>query len=155
MTAIDSAIQSAISPIVTDAGLFLEALQISSAGKHRIIRVLVDHMDPDTPLSLDEVTAVTKPISARLDELPELGERSFTLEVSSPGVDFPLTLPRHWAKNKGRLVAFTSKSGQKVTGRIIAASTDSGSVIIESKKGEQHEYQLKEIGQANIEIEFK
>ena len=102
MTAIDSAIQSAISPIVTDAGLFLEALQISSAGKHRIIRVLVDHMDPDTQLSLDEVTAVTKPISARLDELPELGERSFTLEVSSPGVDFPLTLPRHWAKNKGQ-----------------------------------------------------
>ena len=56
MTAIDSAIQSAITPIVTDAGLFLEALQISSAGKHRIIRVLVDHMDPDTRLSLDEVT---------------------------------------------------------------------------------------------------
>ena len=153
MTSVESAIREAISPLITEANLFLEALQISTAGKHRLIRILVDRLDPQTPLSLDEVTAITKPISERIDSLTELGERPFTLEVSSPGVDFPLTLPRHWAKNVGRLVIVTLKSGEQATGRI--SSADEEGATIESKKGVAQKVLLAEIAQANIEIEFK
>lgn len=153
MTTVEGAIRDAISPLVAEADLFLEALQISSAGKHRLIRILVDRLDPQTPLSLDEVTAITKPISARLDELTELGERPFTLEVSSPGVDFPLTLPRHWTKNIGRLVSCALKSGEQLTGRII--DSDSAGATIESKKGVKQKLAFDEISRAQIEIEFK
>ncbi len=153
MTAIDDAIREAITPIVSEANLFLEALQITTAGKHRVIRILVDSLDPKDRLSLDEVTSVTKPISAALDALEILGEKSFTLEVSSPGVDFPLTLPRHWRKNEGRLVSLVLKTGAKASGRI--QSSDDQSVRIESKKGDVVQVQLEEITRAQVEIEFK
>ena len=153
MTALDSAIKEAIAPIIAEANLFLEALQISTAGKHRIIRILVDHQEPGKGLSLDEVTAVTKPISAELDSLAALGERPFTLEVSSPGVDFPLSLPRHWVKNRGRLATITLQSGTDLTGRII--ESDDEHVKIESKKGEISEHRYADIARANIEVEFK
>ena len=150
MSIIDSAVRSAIEPIITAKNFFLEDLHISTAGKHRIIRVLVDG---ENRLSLDEVTAITKPISEKLDEVAELGERPFTLEVSSPGVDFPLTLPRHWRKNQGRLVAIKTKSGEKISGRITEASESA--ITIEMKAGNFQELSLNEIAEANIEIEFK
>lgn len=153
MTSVDSAIKEAIAPIVAAANLYLEGIQISSAGKHRVIRVLVDHIDTQLPLSLDEVTAVTKPISATLDELAILGERPFTLEVSSPGVDFPLKLPRHWKRNQGRLVALLLKSGEQVMGRIIGS--DDVTASIEITPGTTVEVLLSDIAQANIEVEFK
>lgn len=150
MISVESAIIDAIAPAISAQNLFLEALHVATAGKHRIIRILVDG---EKPLSLDEVTAITKPISEILDSVTELGERPFTLEVSSPGVDFPLTLPRHWRKNQGRLVAFTANGEEKISGRI-TESTDSA-VTIEQKKGGAREFALKDITNANIEIEFK
>ena len=153
MSASDDAIRVAITPIVSEANLFLEALQITTAGKHRVIRILVDSLDPKKSLSLDEVTAVTKPISTALDLITVLGDAPFTLEVSSPGVDFPLTLPRHWLKNRGRLVTLDKKTREKVSGRII--DSDETSVRIESKKGHVTELDFSEITRAHVEIEFK
>ena len=153
MSAINIAVKEAIEPILAQAELFLEDLHISTAGKHRVIRVLIDPINPGTPLSLDDVTAVTKPISARLDSLVELGERPFTLEVSSPGIDFPLTLPRHWAKNKTRLVTITRTSGEKLSGRIIAS--DEHGATLELNKGVIENVPFASVDQAHIEIEFK
>ena len=150
MTSVESAIRDAIEPAISAKNLFLEALQVSTAGKHRVIRVLVDG---DKPLSLDEVTAITKPISEALDSVTQLGERSFTLEVSSPGVDFPLTLPRHWRKNKGRLVTFTIEGSEKISGRITDSTEEK--VTLEMRKEGAREFSLKDIKNANIEIEFK
>lgn len=150
MTSVESAIRAAIEPAIIAKNLFLETLQVSTAGKHRVIRVLVDG---DNPLSLDEVTAITKPISDALDSVTELGERPFTLEVSSPGVDIPLTLPRHWRKNRGRLVSFTIADDTKISGRI-THSTDEKVTLDLAKEGER-EFALTEIKNANIEIEFK
>jgi ribosome maturation factor RimP len=155
MSSVDSAIRGAITPIILEADLFLEALQISSAGKHRVIRILVDRRDPRIPLSLDEVTAVTKPISASLDSLSALGEHPFTLEVSSPGVDFPLSLPRHWVKNQNRLAAITLKTGEKYIGRITSSDETSATITIEGKKVETRTVAFEDISHANIEIEFK
>lgn len=153
MSSIDSAITEAIAPIVAAANLYLEGIHIASAGKHRVIRVLVDRIDTQAPLSLDEVTAVTKPISTCLDELVALGERPFTLEVSSPGVDFPLTLARHWMRNQGRLATITLNSGEQMMGRIVAS--DESSASIEIKPGTTIRILLANVARANIEVEFK
>lgn len=158
-SSLESAIKDAISPIVAEAGFFLEALQISTAGKHRLIRVLVDRLEPTSPLSLDEVTSITKPISASLDELSILGERAFTLEVSSPGVDFPLSLPRHWAKNQNRLVDCALRSGEALRGRIASSDNESVTLTVkDSRRGMKEEISRKvrfdEIAHANVEIEF-
>ena len=105
----------AITPAIEAAGCYLEEVTLTPAGKRKIMTVIVDG---DTNLSLDQVTAVTKEISAIVEELPALGDTPFTLEVTSPGVDRPLILPRHWRKNHGRLIQATLHDGTTASGRI-------------------------------------
>jgi ribosome maturation factor RimP len=138
-------IAAALAPIIEASGNFLEDLTITSAGKHRILTVVVDS---EKHLTLDEVTAVTKSLSEVVENLSEIGDLPFTLEVTSPGVDRPLTLPRHWRKNVGRLINITLNDESKVNGRI-GESTDSNVQIDESK------INFADIKRATIEIEFK
>ena len=93
-----------IEPAVTEAGFFLEEVQLTSAGSHRVVTCIVDGQ---SPLNLDQVTVVSRLISELLDNATFMDETPFTLEVTSPGVDRPLTLPRHWTKNLTRLVKVT------------------------------------------------
>ena len=53
-----------------------------------------------------------------------MGEQPYTLEVTSPGTDRPLTQPRHWRRNQGRLVKATLADRRTVTGRITDSDDD-------------------------------
>jgi len=134
-----------LTPLVERADALIEDLSVTAAGKRRVVTVLVDH--EERPLTLDEVTALSRLISERLDSLTLLGDAPFTLEVSSPGVDRPLTKPRHWRKNVGRLVKVVLSDGNVISGRI--SSFDQDPVI------DEKEVPLTEIKRATIEIEFK
>ena len=123
-------ITDAITPVVESAGYFLEDVHVASPGNRRIVTVVVDGT---VSLNLDEVTVITKEISAILDVSEFLGETPFTLEVSSPGVDRPLTLPRHWQKNLTRLVRSVMVNGEVITGRVDAIHDESVCVIVEGK----------------------
>ena len=105
-----------LNPLVESADALIEDLSVTLAGKRRMVTVLVDH--EDRSLTLDEVTALSRLISEHLDSLAVVGDAPFTLEVSSPGVDRPLTKERHWRKNIGRLVSITTTSGAVIKGRI-------------------------------------
>lgn len=91
-----------LEPAVTALGLDLEGVRVTSAGRRRLVRVVVDG---DGGVSLDDIEQVSREISAVLDQAGAMGEAPYTLEVSSPGVDRPLTEPRHWRRAAGRLVA--------------------------------------------------
>jgi len=138
-------ISAAIRPIIEATGNYLEELTITSAGKVKILTVIVDS---DAHLNLDQVTAVTKEISLVIEELPVLGDTAFTLEVTSPGLDRPLTKPRHWRKNLDRLVKITMTSGQVIEGRIGAATETS--VLVD-----ENTVSFEDIKRAVLEIEFK
>ncbi|CAN2235481.1 ribosome maturation protein RimP [actinobacterium SCGC AAA044-D11] len=138
-------ISAAIRPIIEATGNYLEELTITTAGKVKILTVIVDS---DAHLNLDQVTAVTKEISQVIEELPALGETAFTLEVTSPGLDRPLTKPRHWRKNLDRLVKITMTSGQVIEGRIGAATETS--VLVD-----ENTVSFEDIKRAVLEIEFK
>ena len=90
-----------LAPVVRAAGLDLESVRIGSAGRRRLLRVVVD---ADGGVSLDDIALVSREASTRLDDTGAMGEAPYTLEVSSPGVDRPLTQPRHWRRATGRLV---------------------------------------------------
>ncbi len=135
----------AITPAITSHECFLEEVTLTPAGKRRIMTVIVDS---ESHLSLDQVTAVSKDVSEIVENLPALGDLPFTLEVTSPGVDRPLTVPRHWRKNKGRLVKVTLENGELFTGRIGSSSETSVEI------GEK-EIAFEAISKAMIEIEFK
>ena len=79
----------------------LESVKVTTAGRRRLLRVVVDS---DRGVSLDDAALASRELSAKLDASDVMGDMPYTLEVSSPGVDRPLTQPRHWQRAVGRLV---------------------------------------------------
>ena len=141
-----------ISPAVTEAGFFLEEVQIASPGSHRIVTCVVDGQ---TPLNLDQVTVASRLISELLDSADFMGETPFTLEVTSPGVDRPLTQPRHWTKNLTRLIKVTLNDGTITTGRLTEFN-EINATLVENIKGrlKEHTVVFADIKRAVVEIEF-
>jgi ribosome maturation factor RimP len=150
--AVTDQIAQLVTPAVEAQGFFLEEVLLVSPGKHRIITCIVDG---DTSLNMDQVTAVSRAISELLDEAPFMGEAAFTLEVTSPGVDRPLTKPRHFAKNVDRLLKVTRTDGEVITGRI-TANTDADVTLLVTEKKESKETVIAfaDIKRATVEIEF-
>jgi len=138
-----------LNPVVSRAGFVLEDVTVTPVGKRRLVSVVIDRENSNP--SLDEVTVVSKEISVILDTYSQMGEMPFTLEVTTPGVDRPLTLPRHWKKNVGRLVKITPKQGDKFIGRISEVSENQ--VKLELEK-ELLAVDLGDVSRAQIEVEF-
>lgn len=149
--ALKESIADLIRPAVESAGFFLEDVFTSNPGNHRIVTCMVDGLKP---LSLDEVTLVSREISVLLDESPLLTE-AFTLEVTSPGIERPITLPRHWTKNLTRIVKVVLKDETEVSGRLTEFD-EVRAILIENIKGRMktHEVIFADIKKANVEIEF-
>ena len=144
----DKRLAELIEPVVAAAGMDLEAVRMSVAGKRRLLRIVVDG---DGGVSLDDAADVSREISAMLDEVNALGEVAYTLEVSSPGVDRPLTEPRHWRRAVGRLVKVKVTGEGTVEGRILAADADG--VTLDLAGGERR-FGQGELGAGAIQIEF-
>ena len=130
-------------------GLDLESVELSKAGKRSVLRVAVDK---DGGVDLDDIAAATREVSRLLDESDVMGGGSYTLEVSSPGVDRPLTLPRHWRRNASRLVKVTLTDGDEVTGRIMAADDDGAELDVD---GNRRRIEFADVSKARIQIEFR
>ena len=144
-----SNITELLNPAVTRAGFVLEEVTVIPVGKRRLISVVVDCENRNP--SLDEVTVVSKEVSAILDTYTHLGEMPFTLEVTTPGIDRPLTELRHWKKNVGRLVKITPHTGEKYVSRI--KEVLAREVILENK-GKEVTVAFSDISRAQIEVEF-
>jgi len=138
-----------LNPAVTRAGFILEDVTVTPVGKRRLVSVVVD-CENRKP-SLDEVTVVSTEVSSILDSYSLMGDMPFTLEVTTPGVDRPLTELRHWRKNVGRLVKITPVTGEKYVARIIAVNPRD--VVLESQ-GKEINVPFADITRAQIEVEF-
>jgi ribosome maturation factor RimP len=150
--ALKDQISELISPALHQAGYFLEDINVVSPGNHRIVTVIVDG---ESALNLDQVTVASKLVSELVDEASFMGETPFTLEVTSPGIDRPLTLPRHFSKNVTRLLKVTKNDGAVITGRI-TSNTDFDVTLNVTDKKEVKEVAiaLSDIKRAVVEIEF-
>ena len=152
MTASAARISELLAPVVAEAGADLEDVSVSKAGKRSVVRVVVDR---DGGVSLDDVADVSRGISDALDALDEqdpsaLGP-SYVLEVTSPGVDRPLTQPRHWRRNLHRLATATLRDGTGVTGRITAA--DDAAVTLDVD-GVERVLPYDDVARGAVQVEF-
>jgi ribosome maturation factor RimP len=138
-------ISAAITPALEALGFYLEDVTIISAGRRSMLTVIVDS---DTHLSLDQVTSATKAIGEIVESVQSLGETPFTLEVTSPGLDRPLTKVRHWQKNINRLVKVVLQDGSEIKGRIKDVSEVSAIV-------DEENINYSDIKRATLEVEFK
>ena len=133
-----------VAPLVTKAGLVLEEVQVQTPGKNRFVTIIVDS---ETGLNLDQVTDASRLIGEAMDSAPFMGETPYTLEVTSPGVDRPLTAPRHWRKNVDRLVKIVKLDGDVCKGRITSATEDEVTLDCCTVS-------FADIKRATIEVEF-
>lgn len=138
-----------LSAPVTALGLDLEAVDLSSAGKRKVLRVAVDK---DGGVTMDDIAEATRAVSTALDSHDLMGAQAYTLEVSSPGTDRPLTQPRHWRRNAGRLVKVDLHEGEPVTGRI--TSSDDDAVVLDVEGSEQR-VAYDQVSRAKVQIEFR
>ena len=121
-----------LTPVVERAGYDLEDVVVTPAGKRRLVRLLVDK---DGGVTLDECADVSRAVSAVLDDADDaIGTQPYTLEVSSPGVSRPLTLPRHWRRNVDRLVKVTRSDGSTVVGRITSSDESSAELDVDGTR---------------------
>lgn len=129
-------------------GLDLEAVEVTPAGRRRVLRVAVDK---DGGVTMDEVAEATKEVSRVLDASDAMGEQPYTLEVTSPGIDRPLTLPRHWRRNRGRLVKVHTKDGGTVVGRVADHDDDGVRLDVD---GTTRPLAYAEVAKAHVQVEF-
>ena len=126
MPTLDEAVTTVLTPVFAagseiGADLALEEVSVTTAGRRQVVRVVVDRAgDEPGDLDLDAVAAASTAVSEALDESGVLGEAPYTLEVSSPGVDRPLTTPRHWSRARGRLVRAVLTDGTALLVRVVS-----------------------------------
>jgi ribosome maturation factor RimP len=144
----DRKLAGLIEPVVAAAGMDLESVRTTVAGKRRLLRVVVDS---DQGVSLDHAADVSREVSAALDASNALGDVPYTLEVSSPGVDRPLTEPRHWRRARGRLVRVKVAREGPVEGRLLAADADGVTLGL---PGGERRFSFADMGAGSVQVEF-
>jgi ribosome maturation factor RimP len=135
-------------PIARAHAADVEFVAIRRAGRRSVVVVA---LDADGGISLDTIAALTPDLSAVLDEADVMGETPYTLEVTSPGVHRPLTLPRHWRRATGRLVRVQRTDGSTVTGRIVACDDESATVHVD---GADQRLPYTGVEKAVVQVEF-
>ncbi|HZP49928.1 ribosome maturation factor RimP [Actinocrinis sp.] len=143
-------LRALLEPVVERAGAELEDLTEQRAGSRRLIRVVVDR---DGGVSMDDVADVTRAVSEALDGYAAMGEAAYVLEVTSPGIDRPLTEPRHWRRARGRLVKAVLKAGGEVEGRV-SASDEHGVTLLVGERDKERVLPYGEIAKARMQVEF-
>ena len=144
----DRRLADLIRPVAAAAGMDLESVRVTVAGRRRLLRVVVDS---DHGVSLDDAAVVSREVSASLDASDVMGEVPYTLEVSSPGVDRPLTEPRHWRRAAGRLVRVKAAAEGALQGRVLAADADGVTMDI---SGITRRFAYGDLGAGAVQVEF-
>jgi ribosome maturation factor RimP len=154
-----------LEPVVIAAGLELESVRVGRAGRRAWLRVVVD---AEHGVSLDDIAEVSRVVADTVDAVDAMGPGAYTLEVSSPGVDRPLTEPRHWRRATGRRVrstvspasarddapsSFRTDLAAPVTieGRVVLAGPSGVTLEI---NGERREFRYEELGPGRVQVEF-
>ncbi len=140
-----------LAPVVSAAGAELEDVSVTRAGSRSVVRVVIDR---DGGIDLDGVADVSHAVSAALDADPDAMAGSFVLEVTTPGVDRPLTQPRHWRRAQGRLVSVTRRGAGPLTGRVSSADDESAVLEVADVPGGRVVVAYSDVSRAVVQVEF-
>ncbi|THJ68012.1 ribosome maturation factor RimP [Arthrobacter echini] len=156
-------LRTRLQPVVDQHHLYLEDVDIKQAGSHRTVHVVVDLPEDATgSMGLDVISAISTDLSVVMDEDPENDDRPYSLEISSPGVSRPLTEPRHWRRNVGRMIEVKQVGGDVVLGRLENV-TDAGVRLLpqlpvrkgtKPKQGEPLTLDFSRISKGVVQVEF-
>lgn len=143
-----------LEPLVTARDLDLEEVEVTPAGKRRVLRIVVDS---DEGVQLDACAELSRAVSEKLDATDAMGPTPYVLEVTSPGADRPLTEPRHYRRATGRLIKAQLAEGGELVARIVAVDDEGVDLEVPGVKGRKptaRRLAFGEIAKARVEIEF-
>ncbi|MCL7381768.1 MULTISPECIES: ribosome maturation factor RimP [unclassified Streptomyces] len=143
-----------LEPLVSAKDLDLEEIEVSRAGRRRVLRVVVDS---DEGVDLDECAELSRSISDKLDETDAMGEDEYQLEVTSPGAERPLTEHRHYVRAVGRLARFQLHDDGELVARILTVDDEGLDLEVPGVKGRKptaRRIEFPGIDKARVEIEF-
>jgi ribosome maturation factor RimP len=142
-------LRGVLEPLVQAAGFDLEQLEVRTAGRRHSVKIVVDS---DDGVGLDAIAALSRSASVELDRHEHLIGGSYTLEVTSPGVDRPLTGQRHWRRAHLRQVAVRTQDGAAFTGRVGPAGPDAVTLLVD---GELRALRYADVAHAGVQVEFR
>lgn len=135
-------LRSVVDDAVADLGLLVEQVRVTGASRTPTLQVSLDRARGTEGVDMEAIEQATGRVSEALDalgdEVPGIGSGEYLLEVSSAGVDRPLTLPRHFARNLGRLVEVAVDGAEPVLARIVSAGQEQVELAVHrpgAKKG--------------------
>ncbi|WP_191089721.1 ribosome maturation factor RimP [Nesterenkonia ebinurensis] len=166
-----------IEPTVTSHGLYLEELTLTGKGERTLLQVVIDYAEGTKQVGLDTLAGLSEALSVVLDKAeaaasPLIALPAYELEVSTPGATRPLTEPRHFRRNIGRLLEIDLRAdapaqGAKGKGALTARlkEVDAGGVVVEEikpapkkgmkpKAGPQKHIGFESIARARVQVEF-
>lgn len=149
MAAIDAVVvRAALEPVAEQLGVDLEDVTVKRAGRRSVVLVV---LDKDGGLNLDAIAQASRAVSEALDDSSVIGDLPYVLEVSSPGVDRPLTQARHWRRAGGHLVKLTLDDGSTLTGRVQESNDASVEVVVD---GKPRTFEYGQISRGVVQVEF-
>jgi ribosome maturation factor RimP len=147
--ALAARLRPVVAAAVAELGFDLDSLEVQVAGRRKLVTVVVD---ADDGVELDLLSGVSRTVSAALDAHDDILGGPYTLEVTSPGVDRPLTRPMHWRRSRLRLVRVRPRDGAEFTGRVGDAD-DTGVELLVAGQLRRVEYDT--VAKAVVEVEFR
>lgn len=148
-------LRDGLEAVVSSHGLFLEDLALRRRGRDQVLLITLDLADGPGALGSDQLGEVSRDLSARLDEL-DLIPGAYTLEISTPGTNRPLTTPRHFRRATGRLVRAEVRQGETIAtviGRVQEA--DEERVVLVPLGAEPQSMTYRDIVSAAVEVELR
>ena len=162
-----TAIADAVSPVVAALGLDLYDIEVTGSGRARIVRVMIDRpAGEDGGIDLEAIAAATEAVSPILDQPPvdKILSGSYSLEVSSPGLERPLRTPVHFARAVGETISLKAAANAegadeaakpvraRLRGVVVSAGDDS--FILLGDDGTEHTISYAEVVQARTVFEW-
>jgi ribosome maturation factor RimP len=166
-------ISALLEPIAADKGYDVEELTVTASGTENLVKLVVDR---DGGASLDDLATLSRTISEALDGPPTSDDAAtdpdaapsadvvaafdtYTLEVTSPGIDRPLTAPRHWRRAIGRKVVIdlASDPAERVAGRIGLLDDAERTLSLVVKSGRElvvRQVDLASVRKAFVQVDF-
>lgn len=148
MTGGTAQLRSVVEQVSDACDVIVEEMEVRRLGQRSLVKVVIDR---ENGVDVDLSARVARELRNAIESTPELTNLDFVLEVSSRGIDRPLTEPRHWRRNKGRQVELVLADGA-LTGRI-AAVDDSG-VEVDTEDGGGRRISFEDVVRAVVLVEF-
>jgi ribosome maturation factor RimP len=150
-----------LEPFLEEGRIFVVDIVVKPSKANQKIGILVD---TDEGITIQECTSISRRLAKQLED-QEVFTDAYILEVSSPGLDQPLILPRQYRKNIGRNLKLTLKTGEAIVGKLEEVEEEAIKIVLPAPKKKQKEpldllslqraLDLDSIAKAMVEISFK